>query len=289
MHDWTSIYIRYCDGGTFSGSLDEPVKMNGSEVHFKGRYILEAVVRSLANRFGEDFLYGTDFVIGGSSAGGLAVLLHLDWWREKLPATATVVGLADSGFFLDWTENRTAAHSFDEDLRWGFSHMNASDGVNHRCVASAKKSGRHLSDCYFAEHTLPFIRTPIFLLQSAFDSWQLQWEHGTGRKPYNFSLLNGYGAELTSRMKASIGKCEAAVGGFVEHCYHHCTTDTLWSTTPVIQGLTQQTAFSRWYNGIRTAINTSSRMIGANNTVLWQSGELPCSSCGCPTGMSGPT
>lgn len=59
-------------------------------------------MRSLAQRFGANFTAGTDFVIGGSSAGGLAVYLHLAWWRSQLPPSATVVGLADSGFFVGY-------------------------------------------------------------------------------------------------------------------------------------------------------------------------------------------
>jgi hypothetical protein len=33
---------------------------------------------------------GTDFVIGGSSAGGLATYMHLDHWASRLPITAKV-------------------------------------------------------------------------------------------------------------------------------------------------------------------------------------------------------
>ena len=301
MHSWNSVYLRYCDGGTFTG--DNTTTVNGTKLHFKGRAIREASVRSLARRFGTDFSNGTDFVIGGSSAGGLAVYLHADWWHRQLPATATVAGLADSGFFLDWRSVITPGsftHSYDADLRSGFALFNSSAGVNDACIAAHRHSQ---SDCIFAANTLPHIATPIFVLQSAFDSWQLQWEHGLAKNPdckyyakYSNHLLllamhgsflmdcviadaklNAYGDTLTTQLKAaSAGK--STVGGFVEHCFHHCTTQTLWTHAPRLgpEQLVAADAFTRWYEAIASGAR------GAGVGILWQSGALPCRHCGCP-------
>ena len=253
MASWNAVYIRYCDGGTMSGRVVDPVRAaNGTELYFRGAFILRAVVDSLALELGADFTLGTDFVIGGSSAGGLAVYLHLDWWRRQLPTAATVAGLADSGFFLDWQRNTTSAHSYDSDLRWGFQAMNYSGGVA-ACVAAKRAKGAPPSDCAFAGHALPFVRTPVFILQSVYDSWQLQWEHGEHKAPHDFAALNAYGARLSSAIKTAVRLNEQAggtVGGFVERCYHHCTTTMLWTTRPAIAGITPQEAFGRWYRGL---------------------------------------
>jgi hypothetical protein len=40
-------------------------------------------------------------VVGGCSAGGLAVLLNIDAVRALLPPSARVRALADAGYFLD--------------------------------------------------------------------------------------------------------------------------------------------------------------------------------------------
>lgn len=275
MYGWNSVYIRYCDGGTYAGRRHDPVVVRNTSVHFRGGYILDAIIQDLATKHPVNFGDGTDFVIGGSSAGGLAVYLHLDRWRAALPPKAEVVGLADSGFFLDWSASRPsqAKHSYDADLRWGFRNMNATHGVNEACIAAKLGSGRDSSDCVFAANTLPHIKTPIFIMQSPFDSWQLQWEHGEGRMP-NFTALNEYGNELTRQLvAASSGRKQ--IGGFVEHCYHHCTTARLWSEAPKIDGMTQSIAFSKWYSGDRHGL-------------LSQKGELPCTSCGCPAGAVGP-
>eukprot|EP00747_Dinoflagellata_sp_TGD_P211588 gnl/TRDRNA2_/TRDRNA2_84807_c0_seq3.p1 gnl/TRDRNA2_/TRDRNA2_84807_c0~~gnl/TRDRNA2_/TRDRNA2_84807_c0_seq3.p1 ORF type:complete len:297 (-),score=41.33 gnl/TRDRNA2_/TRDRNA2_84807_c0_seq3:34-924(-) len=285
MHDWNSVYIRYCDGGTYSGRLVKAERINGTDLHFKGAFILEAVIQDLQHRHLSSFLEGTDFVIGGSSAGGLAVYLHLDFWRASLPANAKVVGLADSGFFLDW-KGTAFAHSYDSDLRWGFTHMNCSAGVNDQCVSARRAAGGDISDCIFAHHTLPFIKTPIFVMQSVFDSWQLQWEEGL-KHPVNYTALNAYGSELTARIKkAAEGENREHIGGFVEHCFHHCTTDSLWTQAPHIGGLVQSTAFTRWYESIN-GISTASAAARAG--ILWQHGDLPCFACGCPKGMTDPS
>jgi O-palmitoleoyl-L-serine hydrolase len=276
MHGWNQVYIRYCDGGTYAGRLEKPVARNSTVVHFRGGYILEAIMQDLAKKH-VAFNTGSDFVIGGSSAGGLAVYLHLDWWRKALPAESSVVGLADSGFFLDWSASRPsqAKHSYNDDLRWGFRHMNASRGVNAACVAATLGSGGDASDCIFAANVLPHIRTPIFILQSPFDSWQLQWEHGES-KIQNYTALNAYGTEV-ERQLAVASRGKKTIGGFVDHCYHHCTTPDLWSRTPKIRGLTQSTAFSAWYRS------------GGRSGLLSQNGALPCTSCGCPEGSVGPS
>lgn len=277
MHGWNSVYIRYCDGGTYAGRLVDPYKGRNGTVHFRGGFLLDAIIKDLAKQHPLTFGAGTDFVIGGSSAGGLAVYLHLDRWRNALPPASSVVGLADSGFFVDWKASRPiqAKHSYDADLRWGFVHMNASHGVNAECVAAQEKAGGDtVSDCIFAAHTLPHISTPIFILQSPYDSWQLQWEHGES-KSHNYTALNGYGKELERQLVAASNGREKTVGGFIEHCYHHCTSPDLWSHTPLIDGMTQSTAFSAWYGGDRRGF-------------LSQSGALPCKSCGCPQGSVGP-
>ena len=43
--------------------------------------------------------------------------------------------------------------------------FNATDGVNSGCVWNRTISG-DVGQCFFAEHTAPFIKTPIFALQT---------------------------------------------------------------------------------------------------------------------------
>lgn len=103
----------YCDGGSFSGTRREPTSHQGTELYFSGFYNLNAIIDDLASSLGllnvcillgvalgfslfsqrEHAIWttqGTEFVIGGSSAGGLATYMHLDHWASRLPVTAKV-------------------------------------------------------------------------------------------------------------------------------------------------------------------------------------------------------
>ena len=251
-----------CDGGSFSGTVDV-VAANGTRVHFRGRAILRAVVDSLVAR---GLGAATDVVVGGSSAGGLAVILHLDYWRSRLPRAATVVGLADSGFFLDWKRNATAAHSYDADIRWGY------EATRWDVDADCRPAG---ADCAFAEHALAFVDTPVFVLQSLYDSWQLQWELGEP-EPVDYAALNAYGRDLEGRLRAAA----ARASGFVERCYHHCTTRALWTSTPAVDGDAAGAAFTAFYRAVAAGAPTP--------PIRWQAGSLPCEDCACPAGMVGP-
>lgn len=66
-----------------------------------------------------------------------------------------------------------AAGTFGTGLRWAFDAFNSTGGLNQDCVA-AKRSSEvgTTADCMFAEHVAPYIRAPLFALQSQYDAWQ---------------------------------------------------------------------------------------------------------------------
>jgi len=280
MHDWNKVYVLYCDGTTYASSNEEPF----DGLFFNGKDILEGIADELVNG---DFALGggvreevafEEVVIGGSSAGGLAVYLHLDWWAAQFAPSTLVVGLPDGGFFRDFPFNNTADTSYDTDLRTVFDSRNLASGVNEKCVEGRVSEGARPSDCYFANASLPFIETPIFVVQTVYDSWQLQWENGMS-KPVDYPDLNEYGSGLESDMIEAINSNRNnVVAGFIDRCYHHCTTDDLWAKTPTILGKTANIAFSEFFHDINKTV------------VYWQADyTLPLGDeAGCPVGMNGP-
>lgn len=75
LASFTQVYVRYCDGGYYSGERMAPVTYNGnSTLHFRGRWIIEAVIADLGplRASGNSI---TDVVFGGCSAGGIRVLV----------------------------------------------------------------------------------------------------------------------------------------------------------------------------------------------------------------------
>ena len=81
MKNWNYIFIRYCDGWSFAGNVEEPqaatitnqsTKVTSNvTVWLRGRAILDAVIADLLTVRGMQT--ATNVVVGGCSAGGMAV------------------------------------------------------------------------------------------------------------------------------------------------------------------------------------------------------------------------
>mmetsp|Transcript_4967 Transcript_4967/g.4381 ORF Transcript_4967/g.4381 Transcript_4967/m.4381 type:complete len:81 (+) Transcript_4967:404-646(+) len=77
---------------------DKPVVINGKNIHFKGRYILDAVLDYLNVNLALDS--ASQVVVAGGSAGGLATFMNIDYIKSKLGKDVKLVGIPDAGFFL---------------------------------------------------------------------------------------------------------------------------------------------------------------------------------------------
>ena len=181
LHNWNVAYLTYCDGGSFVG--DAVASDAQGALHFRGRANKEATLATLLAR--HELASASEVVISGGSAGGLAAFIHADWWCDAI-RTATggslskCAALPDSGFFLDYESPHATAVPppakykggyFRAYMGWAFDAFNASGGLHADCVAAMANRGTP-NLCMFAEHTAPFIHTPLFALQSEYDSWQ---------------------------------------------------------------------------------------------------------------------
>eukprot|EP00931_Biecheleriopsis_adriatica_P065639 TRINITY_DN40131_c0_g1_i1.p1 TRINITY_DN40131_c0_g1~~TRINITY_DN40131_c0_g1_i1.p1 ORF type:complete len:433 (+),score=54.95 TRINITY_DN40131_c0_g1_i1:54-1301(+) len=262
MHDWNKVKLIYCDGGSFSGRNQSAAE----DLHFKGNFILDAIIDTLKEEYGLG--HASDVVVSGGSAGGLATYLHVDQWRDNLPSSTFVVAMPDGGFFLDWAASKpaTSLHSYAYELRADFHDANAS--VNKDCMAAAKSSGIEESVCMFAEHTVAFIKTPLFALQSVTDSWQLGNELGF----QDAAHVNEYRVAATSRILTAFGD-RTDRGGFIDSCVHHCG---MWDEL-VIDGVRMADAFTLWYTSQRTAWTQKS--VPTGKRFWWQAQAFPCQEC----------
>jgi hypothetical protein len=212
MYNWNKVLFYYCDGGSFSGNNATVTMYKSTKLHFKGFRNLLSYKKDLD--FNHGFRKATDVVISGCSAGGLATYLHLDWWRQNIISRTKVIGLPDSGFFLDYD---TPACEYGQKMRWVFNQMNSTEGVNQKCISGNKG---HAENCIFAEHTAPHIVTSYFPMQSVYDSWQLG--NILGKPAENDPKeVNKYGDMTKERFLASVIKNKVN-GGFLDSCKHHC-------------------------------------------------------------------
>jgi len=272
LYDWNSVLFRYCDGGSYSGMRLDTLTQGGRELHFKGGFIQEAFHKTLVKEYGLG--EAEEVIISGCSAGGLATYLHVDWWRQALPS-AFVAALPDSGYFLDYSATTAPGMPgpYGYFMRQIFHDINASHGVNKACVSDKAGKGEDPSDCFFAQHTVPYISSPLWASQSVHDWWQINFELGSSdaSSPEDVYDVNMYG-DIMARALAANGFKDRrpGLGGFIDSCEHHCGA----FTSTQIDGVVRIDAFDAWY-----AAQLESSGKGAADPTLWQLRPWNCTAC----------
>ncbi|KAK3140934.1 hypothetical protein QOZ80_5AG0407950 [Eleusine coracana subsp. coracana] len=161
--NWNKVKIRYCDGASFSGNVKDELK-NGTRFFFRGQLILEAAMNELLLKgLGQ----AKQAFLTGCSAGGLATYIHCDAFRALLPEDSRVKCLSDGGFFLDVEDisrKRTIRSFYNDvvllqDLRQRFLDCD---------------SNLEPGQCFFPREVVKNIVTPVFVLNPAYDAWQVQ-------------------------------------------------------------------------------------------------------------------
>ncbi|XP_048429619.1 pectin acetylesterase 5-like isoform X2 [Pyrus x bretschneideri] len=256
--NWNKVKIRYCDGASFAGHPENEPK-NGLGPFFRGQLIWEAVMDELLS-IGLSKV--KQALLSGCSAGGLATLIHCDDFRHLLPKDATVKCLADAGFFLDEEDvlQHRTMRSFYNDVA---ILQGLSKSLNKDCLSRMEPA-----KCLFPEEVIKHINTPVFLVNPAYDFWQVQHilipeaadPHDYWRKcklnihncnPSQLKTLHGF---RDSMLKALTEFQKNTEGGmFINSCYIHCQTwitETWHSpTSPRINNKTIAESVGDWYFG----------------------------------------
>jgi len=254
MYEWTFVYLPYCDGGSFTGDA----MSNSPMLYFQGLKIRQGVAASLRQKY--NFGSATDMVIGGCSAGGLAAYLHVDWWASQVPG-AKSRGLPDSGFFMDGNYNRDGKPNYEARMNNLYNFMNSKAGLPPTCDAQIGYK------CLFAYHLLPYIKTPVMALNSAYDATMgpgdcghsgiiLDWNNATS--------VNDCGNYIRGLVRRLMGPPNAA---FLDSCKHHCGE---WNAI-TINNLRSPHALQIWYDSGSGSL--------PNNGYLDQAKPFPCDAC----------
>nr|GMC53136.1 pectin acetylesterase 8-like [Ipomoea batatas] len=93
FYNWNRVFIRYCDGGSFVGDVEQPDPV--TKHYYRGARIFNAVVKDLLAKGMKD---AKNVLLSGGSAGGLGSIIHCDRFRalfsknkpdKALPAECT--------------------------------------------------------------------------------------------------------------------------------------------------------------------------------------------------------
>jgi hypothetical protein len=122
--------------------------------------------------------------------------------------------------------------------------------LDARCLARQAPGSEWL--CLFAENVAPLLTSPVYALQSYYDSYQTTAIANVPNTsaPGAAAAVNAFGALLNARAKASLfGAGAAAHGAALDACHHHCGDDgTVWPAVLFDHNETAQSAaWAAWY------------------------------------------
>lgn len=164
FHNWTLVYIPYCDGVSFSGNAE----VGG--LHFRGKAILDAIINELKSSTA--IQQAPQVVLSGGSAGGTSVLYHADGIAKDLNLeTGEVLALPDAGFFLN-LKDKDGIDCWPSQMISVFNVSKGYDSLHEGCLSRFKEQPWK---CIFPENYADLIATRTFLIQTLYDSSEISY------------------------------------------------------------------------------------------------------------------
>eukprot|EP00052_Salpingoeca_macrocollata_P010929 m.84387 g.84387 ORF g.84387 m.84387 type:complete len:428 (-) comp17792_c0_seq1:117-1400(-) len=231
FHTWNHVFLHYCDGSSFGGSRLEPINVTAGHVKqiwLRGRNNFDALIATLQQQ--EGMAAAEEIILSGGSAGGLAVFFNLDHLAQLIGyphgPVKRLTGFPDAGFFLDHATLK-GTYDFRTDFQsadpvW---NVTGSGGTNAACL-QAYAASEHWK-CLMAPYLSPHIQTPLFVMNSAYDAYQVQNILDIGCVPDSGSCsasqqtaLQSYRAAFVEAV-ASVYQNRTQNGVYVDSCYVH--------------------------------------------------------------------
>ncbi|KAI4319926.1 hypothetical protein MLD38_033464 [Melastoma candidum] len=251
--DWNRVKLRYCDGASFSGSGQD----EAANLYFRGQQIWVAAMQHLLSQGMKD---ADMALLSGCSAGALASILHCDEFRTLFPDSTKVKCLSDAGIFLDAVDV-TGGRALRDFFAGVVSLQDVQKNLPTNCT-----SRLNATLCFFPQNLLADIQTPLFLLNAAYDLWQIQSSLAPATVSINASWqqcrLNHlhcnaqeiqFLQDFRKQMLDAVNDFSSSnrSGVFINSCFAHCQTeiqDTWFSTSsPVLDGKRIAESVGDWY------------------------------------------
>lgn len=160
----SSRLYRCSDGSSWSSNHRDVV--NG--LHFRGRANFDAVIDQL-DAIGGITTKATDVIFTGTSAGGVVMYEHANYFRSRMPASATVVAVPDAGMFLD-ADNMNGQPFYPQGIKAAAEMWNATyDGSDPDCLAHYGPGSDEAWRCFMGQYLYPYAKVPFFIINSQYD------------------------------------------------------------------------------------------------------------------------
>ncbi|CAH9130343.1 unnamed protein product [Cuscuta epithymum] len=103
FYNWNRVVVEYCDGGSFSGDVDQPDPV--TKLFYRGARIYRVVMNELMAKGMKD---AENVILAGGSAGGIGAMIHCDHFRSLFHPTVNVKCYIDSSLFLKLKDPKRA-------------------------------------------------------------------------------------------------------------------------------------------------------------------------------------
>ncbi|XP_059639909.1 pectin acetylesterase 8-like [Cornus florida] len=255
FYNWNRIKVRYCDGASFTGDVE--AVNPATNLHYRGARVFLAVIEDL---LAKGMKSAENAILSGCSAGGLTSILHCDNFRSLVPMGTKVKCLSDAGFFINAKDVSGAQH-----IEGFYNEVVATHGSAKNLPQSCTSKLRP-GLCFFPQYMAQQISTPLFLVNAAYDSWQIKNilapgvadPHGIWHnckldiEKCSTTQLNTMQAFRLEFLNAVSGLGGSTSRGlFINSCYAHCQTETqetwLRSDSPTLGGISIAKAVGDWY------------------------------------------
>ncbi|VAH70361.1 unnamed protein product [Triticum turgidum subsp. durum] len=214
FYNWNKVYVRYCDGASFSGDAEAQAQ-DGTTLYFRGLRIYEAVIDELMEK---GLTNATQALFTGCSAGALSMMLHCDDFRARFPQEVSVKCFADAGFFLD-----------EKDISGKRSLWSLYDRVIHLQIRNV---------------LVPDSSAPG-------KSWLSCKENIRNCNSTQVEVLDGLRNKMVNDLKVVEDKEDW--GMFIDSCFTHCQSlsGVSWHspTSPRLENKTIAEAVGDWHSG----------------------------------------
>ncbi|KAM3397408.1 pectin acetylesterase 8-like [Capsicum galapagoense] len=228
FYNWNRVYVRYCDGGSFTGDVEAVDPDSG--LHYRGARIFKAIMEELLAQGMNTSQYA---ILSGCSAGGLTTILHCDNFRGLLSTSAKVKCFSDAGYFVDHMD--ISGKAYIEQYFSDIVTLHGSAKNLPPSCTSRMKPGL----CFFPQNVAQQIQTPLFILNAAYDHWQVRnilvapgadaegtWEsckaHMKNCTPDQLKVLQGFRLDFLKELK-KLGPSSIR-GYYINSCDSHCQT-----------------------------------------------------------------
>ncbi|CAN1299240.1 Pectin acetylesterase 7 [Linum perenne] len=229
FYNWNRIKIKYCDGSSFTGDV-EAVDPK-TKLYFRGERIWQAVIDDL---MAKGMKNAQNAVLSGCSAGGLAAILHCEKFRGLLPASARVKCVSDAGFFI----HGYLLYSINFLISQPDDVTNLQGSTKNLPASCTSRMRPDL--CFFPQYVAQTMRTPLFIINSAYDSWQIknvlaptssdkkgEWKSCKldlkKCSAAQLQTVQGFRTQFLSAVNTGLGNSTTSSRGlFINSCYAHC-------------------------------------------------------------------